>query len=160
MHSILRARCVVFLGVAALSGAVITPAAALSHADLPGSWKLDTDAFWAEIEKSDASMSAMPAEQRDMMKPMITGMMGKMRFSFGPEGVTVTKPDGTKETQQPKKFTSTGPNTATVVSEENGKETTIKVEKVDAKTVKMIGPGPKGGNLTMIIHPADDTPAK
>ncbi len=160
MPASLRARCAVILGVTALTCAVIAPAAALTHEDLPGTWKLDTDAFWAEIEKSDASMSSMPAEQREMMKPMVTGMMGKVRFTFGADGLTVIKPDGSKETQKPKKFTSTGPTTATVVNEENGKETTIKVEKVDAKTVKMVGPGPKGGTLTMIIHPADDAPAK
>jgi hypothetical protein len=129
---------------------------ALDASQVNGTWKLDFEAFWKEMEKAPEAAS-MPAEQKTMMKSMMEATMGKMRIVITEKTVTTTGGPGDKvETKNITKWESTGPTTASItVDDENSKEPAI-LTLVDAKTLTL---GFKQGEktMTMTLRP-DETP--
>lgn len=145
-----------FVRASLLALAAIPVSFALDVSQVKGTWKLDFDAFWKEMEKAPEAAS-MPAEQKAMMKPMMEAQMGKMRMVITEKTVGMMGGPGDKaQTKNITKWESTGPKTASVtVDDENNKEPAI-LTLVDAKTLTL---GIKQGEktMTMTLHP-DDAP--
>lgn len=145
-----------FVRASLLAFATIPVSFALDVSQVKGTWKLDFDAFWKEMEKTPKA-AAMTAEQKAMMKPMMEATMGKMRMIITEKTVGMMGGPGDKtETKNITKWESTGPKTASVtVDDENNKEPAI-LTLVDAKTLTL---GIKQGEkmMTMTLHP-DDAP--
>jgi hypothetical protein len=147
MKSLVRAAILAF--------ATIPVSFALDVSQVKGTWKLDFDAFWKEMEKAPEA-AAMPAEQKAKMKPMMEAMMGSMRMVITETTVGMSGgPDGKADTKKILEWKSTGPKTASVTVDDPQSKDPATLTLVDAKTLTLaIKQGDK--TMTMMLHPADD----
>lgn len=111
--------------------------------DLKGSWQIDTDREW-DLRKDQFIPTADPEflKQHVYAKlpppwfSLVTlAEMKEERFSFSKEGLSLTGPDGKVETKMFKSFTFVAPDMAIVVTDDNGKESTVRIKRVNAKTI-------------------------
>jgi hypothetical protein len=131
--------------------ASLSPLAALDQAQVSGAWALDTEAFWREM-LSSPEMKMVPAEESEMMKAMMISEMKQMKIEFKASGELVTTLSGGRTETHTPKWTSTGPTTAEVVTEEQGKKTSAKVAMPDAKTLTFTVVD-QGRTVTMTFRP-------
>jgi hypothetical protein len=121
------------------------PTTSFSMNDLKGNWKIDIDREW-NLRKDQFDPTANPEFLKQHVyiplpppwSSLITlADLKEERFAFSNDGLSRTSGDGKTAIVKFKSFTIVGPNTAMVVTEDKGIESTVKINRIDAKTIHL-----------------------
>lgn len=136
--------------------AAAIPAFALSLDDVNGTWQVNGEAVWAEMEK-DPAFQALPKDEVAAKKPAMMAQFANLRFTIAGEVITIAAIDGSgKDSGTLKAWTSTGATTASVTMvDKQGSENPAVFEKADASTLRMTMEE-NGHKMVMVFNPATE----